>query len=109
MITSQADGHAHLWYHVPYSSLENVLGMTTQVSICKYCTDMLARSRISFDIGCPEVQLHNESFHVRIGEAVVEQWRLKEVREDGTRSLTLDSRPFFFQHLVTAQQLLRSS
>ena len=30
-------GHAHLWYHVPYRSIENVWGMATKVSIYKPC------------------------------------------------------------------------
>ena len=42
MITSRADGHAHLWYHVPYCSIENVLEMATKVRAYKYCACVLA-------------------------------------------------------------------
>ena len=40
MITSRADGHAHLWYHVPYCSIEMVLGVATKVSVYKHLVEV---------------------------------------------------------------------
>ena len=52
MSTSRADGHAHFWYHIPFCSIEYVLGMATKVSVYKHCP--LAKV-CSKDIGYPGV------------------------------------------------------
>ena len=45
MFTSRADGHTHLWYHILYCSIENVLGMD---AIAQQPLLRFARGRIHF-------------------------------------------------------------
>ena len=73
MITSRSVGHVHLWYHIPYRSIENVWRTATKVSIYKHCAcTTYTYHKTILDVGCSEILLQGDTFHVRIGGAVVE-------------------------------------
>ena len=50
IITSRSFGHAHLWYHVRYRSIENVWQTATMVSIYKHSARALPYIRLKFQI-----------------------------------------------------------
>ena len=112
MITSCSRGHAHLWYHVPYRSIENVWETANEVSVCKHCVRATEYHDTILDIGSPEMLLQGDTFHVRIREAVAELWRRKRlavgnVNVPRTCGITVYNQ--FFSELTTGQQFLHST
>ena len=79
MIMSRSVGHAHLWYHVPYRSIEKVWRTATKVSIYEHCVHATVYYKAILDFGYPEILQQSDTFHVRIRRAVVELWRQKRV------------------------------
>ena len=61
---SRLFGHAHLWYHVRYRSIENVWQTATMVSIYKHSARITVYPPKTLDIGCPENSLQVDTFHV---------------------------------------------
>ena len=106
MITSHSVRHTHLWYHVPYRSIENVWGMATKVTIYQHCMCATVYHKTIIDVGCPEILLHGDTFHVRIGGAVIELWHQKQAATG-----TLNVRTYLwrykqlFSELTERQQL----
>ena len=63
----------------PYRSIENVWRTATKVSIYKHCARATVYHKTILDVGCTEILLQGDTFHVWIGRAVVELRRQKRV------------------------------